>query len=183
MGTATGYNNSNLLGIDFDQPGNTSKSTMGDKTPLPMEYMPVNGDSGGGLFITDAGVQKLAGVVSFGAAPLDGVFNGNYGDTSFFTRVSQLNGWIDDQMTAADWTNSAGGSFNSAVNWDTASVPNSANIAVFNVAGSYAVSFGGDVSNKRMRIRQGNVTFDLGGSTYTLGSSTLETSLAVARRI
>jgi hypothetical protein len=51
------------------------------------------------------------------------------------------------------------------------------------MAGNYTVTLGSAISNKRVRVRAGNVTMNLGGNTYMLGSSTLEDSLSVARAV
>ncbi len=105
----------NVLGIDFDpDPSHTATNVMGSSTALPLEYMPVFGDSGGAMFINDGGVTKLAGVVSygmFGSNNQSGTPNlGKYGDSAFFVRVSQFNSWIDDQISAdCHWNNSSGG--------------------------------------------------------------------------
>ena len=163
------FGNSNYLGVNFDNPSGGNA--------LPLEYLPAEGDSGGGLFINNAGVQQLAGIVAFGSPDA----TAKYGNQAFFTRVSQLTAWIDDQISAQYWSNAAGGSFSTAGNWEANTVPGSANIAVFDLAGTYGVSLSSAISNERIRVRSGDVTLNLGGHTYTLGSSTLEDSLSVAR--
>jgi hypothetical protein len=154
---------------------------MGANTPVPLEYLAANGDSGGPLYISDGGVQKVAGLVSYGGSPIDGFFNASYGDTAFFTRVSSFNAWIDDQLSARYWNNASGGAFSTGANWIEGSAPDSTNIAVFNLAGTYSVTLGSSITNKRVRVRAGNVTMNLSGATYTLGSSTLENSLTVGK--
>jgi len=88
-----------ILLQDFDQPGDPSKSTMGDPTPLAMEYLIASGDSGGGLFINEAGTTYLAGVHSF-VMNLDpeGDVNFMYGEISGSTRVSSFANWINDKI-------------------------------------------------------------------------------------
>ncbi len=51
------------------------------------------------------------------------------------------------------------------------------------MSGNYTVTLSSAISNKRIRVRAGNVTMNLGGNTYALGSSTLEDSLSVARAV
>ena len=87
--------NSRILYTDFDSPTNATESKMGTATPLPLEYMTANGDSGGGVFIEDpdTGTTRLAAVHSFGST-FDGNNNSDYGDASGSTRVSTFIDWI-----------------------------------------------------------------------------------------
>jgi hypothetical protein len=175
------------LVTDFDSPTDATRSSFGSSTPVPLEFLPAHGDSGGPVFINDGGVQKVAGIISVGdQGPLnspDGTINSSYGDVAAAVRTSVLNGWITDQMSALYWSNSAGGTFGATSNWDEGSVPGVGNIAVFDIGGVYSVSVTSAISNKRIRVRAGNVTMNLGGNTYTLGSSTLENSLSVAKAV
>src|SRR5258706_1292062 len=95
-----------LLLSDFDDPptgpGYTkgTRNLLGSATALDLEYSLAPGDSGGGLFITDAGVPYLAGIHSFiDALPApagDGVLDASYSDLSGSTRLSGIsNDWID----------------------------------------------------------------------------------------
>ena len=88
----TGYS-SNLVFMDFDNPGSVADSSWGSTTPLPYEFLSTLGDSGGGLFINVNGIDYLAGVDSVGTA-VDGNINSDYGDMAGFTRVSQFIAWI-----------------------------------------------------------------------------------------
>jgi fibronectin-binding autotransporter adhesin len=92
-----------------------------------------------------------------------------------------LNAWIDDQISARFWNNAAGGAFAAGSNWDEGSAPGNSNIAVFNIAGTYSVNVASAINNRRIRVRAGSVTMNLSGNTYTLGVSSLESSLTVAR--
>ena len=68
------------------------------------------------------------------------------------------------------WNNSAGGAFHTASNWDPQQVPSENDDAVFDVPGTYTVSLDGSASHNAL-FGSGtgvNVTFDLGGNTYTL---------------
>ena len=182
MGSAAGDSDHYLM-ADFDQPFTPSSSSFGSATPLPLEYSSAPGDSGGGVFIDDGGVQKVAGVVSFGQrGPIgatSGSANSGYGDLMGFTRVSLFNDWIDDQLSARYWNNSSGGAFVNAAHWDEGASPGAGNVAVFNVAGAYTVTLPPDTDNKRVRVRSGDVTIDLANHSYTVHNSQFERSIAV----
>lgn len=85
---------SNLLFVDFDQPGVPGESIVGSNSPLDLEYLSAPGDSGGGLFITQNSQTFLVGVTSFGWGYTDGVANSDYGDLAGFTSTTAYAGWI-----------------------------------------------------------------------------------------
>jgi hypothetical protein len=85
---------SNLLFVDFDQPGVPGESIVGSNSPLDLEYLSAPGDSGGGLFITQDSQTFLVGVTSFGWGYADGVANSDYGDLAGFTSTTAYAGWI-----------------------------------------------------------------------------------------
>ena len=171
----------NYLMIDFDQPGHPEVSEFGSPIPLPLEYCPASGDSGGGAFITVGGAQRLAGIVSFGEGPnADTGFNAVYGDLVGFTRVSLFNDWIDDTI-AVEWTNASGGAANSAANWQSAILPDATDILGFSVNGTYTVNFSGANTYSKILVHAGNVTLDLGGTTQTVNSAMLNGSVTVGR--
>lgn len=66
------------------------------------------------------------------------------------------------------WLAPASGSFGTPGNWSGAQVPDSDDAALFAVDGTYTVSFAAPVTNQQATVRDGDVTFALGGSTYTL---------------
>ena len=165
-----------MLMIDFDSPSDPNKSRWGSSTPLDLEYMPSPGDSGGGLFIDVAGQTRVAGITSFGYPSS----NSLYGDAAGYMRVSQFNAWIDDQISIA-WSNPSDGAFGTGTNWTGASPAGANDIAAFNVAGTYTVTFAADAANERMLVRGGHVTLDLGGHTYGLTSPSVEGSVIVGR--
>src|SRR5437867_5133440 len=67
------------------------------------------------------------------------------------------------------WLSSAGGTFNVAANWSGGAVPTSVDTAFFNLASAgYTVTFTNSPTNVRAQIGTDNVTFALGGNTYTL---------------
>ena len=69
------------------------------------------------------------------------------------------------------WIDLGGGLFTDAANWDIG-VPTSTDTAVFDLSsGGYTVTFGGAISNDQLIIRTDDVTFDLGGFTYSLSAA------------
>jgi hypothetical protein len=185
LGGSAGDHNNYLI-ADFDEPSVPAESSFGSSTPLALEYSSAPGDSGGGVFIDDGGIQKLAGVVSFGQhGPMtspDRDANADYGDLMGFTRASIFNDWIEDQLSARYWNNASGGTFDTGTNWDEDSAPAANNVAVFNTAGTYTVSLSVDTSNKRLRVRKGDVTLDLATHNYTLANTILDRSIVVGQR-
>ena len=96
-----------ILGLDFDNPTCLTNSnapvcaqhnSFGSPQPLAQEFLPVFGDSGGGVFLDVDGEAQLAGIVSFFGSGSDGVANGGYGDTAGLTRVSKFLDWIDSEI-------------------------------------------------------------------------------------
>ena len=76
--------------------------------------------------------------------------------------------WLDTSGTAQ---------FNSLVNWSAtsggasgASVPAAADVANFDLAGTYTVEFAIAHTNTSLEVEAGTVTFDLSNNTYTLSS-------------
>lgn len=93
------FPNERIFLTDFDQPGDPSKSVMGNATPLALECLVASGDSGGGVFIqNNEGEDLLAGIHSFDVYldydPQDPKL-ADYGDISGHTRVSEFNDWIN----------------------------------------------------------------------------------------
>ena len=69
-----------------------------------------------------------------------------------------------------EWVNPVDGSFQTAENWDPQKVPSGTDDAIFDVPGTYTVSLDGSASHNAL-FGSGtgvNVTFLLGGNTYTL---------------
>src|SRR5688572_11159379 len=81
-----------------------------------------------------------------------------------------------------DWVNGSGGFFQTTTNWDPIGVPNAADRAIFDLNGTYTVSFIGSRTNSRLLVSDGDVTFDLNAATYTL-SNTGSTSLIVGEAL
>lgn len=69
------------------------------------------------------------------------------------------------------WSNAAGGSFHAAGNWSPAGGPPlAAHNALFNLAGTFTVTFSSPVTNTQSTASAGNVTWALGGQTYNISS-------------
>jgi len=98
LGSDRGWNESILI-TDFDSPIRESESTYGSAIPTDLEYQIARGDSGGALYIQENGQWYLAGVTSF-INSIDGNPNGDYGDMSAYTRLSDYNAWINSVIPA-----------------------------------------------------------------------------------
>lgn len=88
-----------LLGFDFDHPTQPDRNRMGAAKALPLEYNPVSGDSGGGIFRQVNGSWQLLGIVSGG--PESGVDMAQvvkhadwYGSIAQCARVAVFREWI-----------------------------------------------------------------------------------------
>lgn len=97
--TMDGDTFTNVLTMDMDNPDgstNTYAYLGSNPTPTDLEMCVIFGDSGGGLFVDDGGVMKLAGVTSWvGTVDTDPNHNyGTYGDLSGFSAVAGGAGWI-----------------------------------------------------------------------------------------
>ncbi|MCF7977192.1 MAG: trypsin-like serine protease [Chromatiaceae bacterium] len=90
--------NQQILLQDFDNPNNSSDNWFGDSNPLDLEYLIAPGDSGGGLFIEEAGNTYLAGIHSFFAWDnlTDRPGTAGYGHIAGSTRVSSFTSWISN---------------------------------------------------------------------------------------
>jgi T5SS/PEP-CTERM-associated repeat protein len=69
------------------------------------------------------------------------------------------------------WINTAGGSFNTAANWNPATVPDSSHTAIFDPAAAYTVNIGSTVSD-RLLISNGDVIFT--NVAYTVGATSFD---------
>lgn len=92
-----------IIWADFDHPTDPSYNLFDypefsfDDLATVLEIMAAPGDSGGGVFIEEAGKLYLAGVHSFGGDfNEDGIWG--YGDAYGSTRVSSFIDWIDSKM-------------------------------------------------------------------------------------
>jgi T5SS/PEP-CTERM-associated repeat protein len=80
------------------------------------------------------------------------------------------------------WANTGGGNFSDGGNYFTNVAPGTSDHVIFSrAAATYSVAFTGDNVSDRASVRQGNVTWNLAGATYSLTNSSLTTpSLTVA---
>ena len=73
------------------------------------------------------------------------------------------------------------GTFGDAVNWSTRAVPGPADVADFNAAAAYSVTFANDVTNLGLLVPAGAVTFtNSGPRIYTVGSATVGGNLTLS---
>ena len=86
---------SSILFVDFDHPDDPTESVIGDASPLPLEYISAQGDSGGGLFITEGVNTYLLAITSFGWGYTDEVADSDYGDLAGFTATRPFQAWIE----------------------------------------------------------------------------------------
>ncbi len=92
-----------LLIADFDHPRDATLNRIGDAEPLDLEFCPVGGDSGGGLFIEENGQWYLAGTFSAVSVRINDDMNlGVSGSLMYWTRISQYADWIDSVVTPED---------------------------------------------------------------------------------
>lgn len=91
-----------LLVADFDAPGMPELNRTGDDTPTDLEYMPVGGDSGGGVFVRSDDAWHLAGLVATGSMNINGgdERKGIYGSLAYATSVAVIRPWIERLMEA-----------------------------------------------------------------------------------
>jgi autotransporter-associated beta strand protein len=69
------------------------------------------------------------------------------------------------------WMDPAGGLFNSAIRWSSTVVPQAAQEATWNLNSTYTISFTTPQTTANANVRGGNVTFNLGSTTYTAGAA------------
>src|SRR5262245_3146763 len=69
------------------------------------------------------------------------------------------------------WAAGNSGDFGTAANWTGGVVPGGADTAVFNVAGTYVVSFATTRDTSALTVGLGTVIFGLNGQTYLLGNN------------
>ena len=95
---------SSLLSFDFDAPNRTDCNKMGSAKPLPLEWKPGGGDSGGGLFRQVKDQWQLVGIITGGSrSGLDMSqymkTKGYYGGISQNLRVATFHTWIQQTIT------------------------------------------------------------------------------------
>lgn len=90
-----------VLESDMDDPTNKDCNKTGSAEPLPLEWMPGGGDSGGGLFRQVNDRWQLAGIIIGGMSTEQLSKRSYYGGVSEYTRVSCFYNWI--QQTIHDF--------------------------------------------------------------------------------
>ena len=175
-GPAIGYS-ADVLVADFDSPLSQDDNWFGGRLPIDLEYMAAWGDSGGGMFLSDGGTQKLAGITSF-VASRDGAADSDYGDAMVVGRIlshmSFLNEYLSEPATMS-WVGASGG-YNEAGNWTTTfnaqavnAVPGNLDAVEFGSGSAHTVTWpAADLANARMSVDSGDVTLNLSGQTHTL---------------
>src|SRR5262245_46030051 len=68
------------------------------------------------------------------------------------------------------WINPSGGLFTEPANWNPAP-PNNLDTAQFDLSSTFTVTLNRDISTSDLVVRQGDVTLDLGGFTYSLSTA------------
>jgi hypothetical protein len=84
---------------DFDHPEDPTLNKLGSPEPLPTEYMPLGGDSGGGVFVADSAGHVLVALVgSGGFYPFPHQqprVHGYYGSFGYEVTITSVNRWLD----------------------------------------------------------------------------------------
>src|SRR4051794_31872954 len=75
----------------------------------------------------------------------------------------------------SNWTNTAGGNFNTPANWNSTAgpVPGASDIAQFNINNTYTTTFDSSPNNALLNVLQGTVSFrpdTVASRAYTVGS-------------
>ena len=171
LGSAIGASDNYSLS-DFDSPFANANS-FGDEFPLDLEYKTAVGDSGGGVFIDDEGVTKLAGVPSF-SAYADDIPNSSYGEIDGFVRVTLFAGWISEQTSPIPtWNIDADGNWTQESNWSGA-VPNAAGARAIlgdKLTAPHTVTIDSPISVGQLNFDNANTYTIAGASALTLDVS------------
>ncbi len=83
--------------VDFDNPDRPGDNVVGAAEPTELELLISQGDSGGGVFLDTPAGPLVAGIHSYGEAPV-GADDSGYGDVTGHTRVSAYANWIAKTM-------------------------------------------------------------------------------------
>ncbi len=88
------------LVTDFDHPDSEELNRTGPSDALPLEYMPIGGDSGGGFFVRLDDGWRLVGLVAGSRVAIndDLEADGLYGSLNFATRIDLLVDWIAETI-------------------------------------------------------------------------------------
>lgn len=89
--------NSKIFIVDFDNPTRPGDNIVGGSSPADLEFLISHGDSGGGVFLDTPEGVVLAGIHSYGEAPV-GLDDSGYGDVTGHTRIAPFSKWINKTM-------------------------------------------------------------------------------------
>ena len=157
-----------------------------DAGEFPSVYASV-GRTSGGVTTFDTPILLKQGVASYQNLASGRNRWGDYSNTvtdpadpnifwTFQTWASASDQWSAQvtELIVADagefyWAEDANGGFGDGTKWLPGAAPGVADHAIFSRTGNaFTVTLGGDVTNERASVRQGDVTWDLAGNNYTL---------------
>jgi T5SS/PEP-CTERM-associated repeat protein len=96
--------------------------------------------------------------------------------TTYGNWATQASEIIPTKPGEQRWSNAAGGSFAVGSNYYTGVAPAASDQVIFSrPSASYSVTFSGGNTSDRATVRQGDVTWDLAGGSYTLTNSGADT--------
>lgn len=102
------------------------------------------------------------------------------GGTTYGNWATQATEIIPTKTGERRWSNTAGGIFSAAANYFGAAAPAISDSVIFSRPGAaYNVAFSANAMTDRAIVRQGNVTWDLSGGSYTLTNSVSATPSVV----
>src|SRR4051812_30033111 len=103
------------------------------------------------------------------------------GGTTYGNWATQASEIIPTKAGERRWSNTAGGSFAASANYFGGAAPVGSDQVIFSRPNAtFAVTFSGSTTSNREIVRQGNVTWNLSGGSYTLSNGSPATpSLAV----
>ncbi len=98
------------------------------------------------------------------------------GSTNYGNWATQASEIIPTKASERRWSNTAGGNFATGGNYFNAAAPIASDQVIFSrPSASYTVAFSGSNVSDRASVRQGNVSWDLTGSSYTLSNANVAT--------
>jgi hypothetical protein len=118
--------------------------------------------------IDERGLRFTTGSLSGVLAPGQYAIKGHSGGSYQNGQADATFALLLELTSASRWIDPAGGTFRVADNWEASLVPVAANVAIFDLPGTYTVQLDQDTTNKRLRANGAglNLTLDLNGSEY-----------------